>query len=135
MRAHLPDALALSPLSLRASAELSTIVPPFPRSADPRVAKRLIQDELALDGIPSLNLASFVTTYQEPEAEELMRDSQCLAVPDGGPCPLRTGRVKEADATGLVRRLVPACRPQQKLHRCVSLLTLLGASWPTVQLH
>ena len=73
---------------------------------DPRVAKRFIADELQLvrlvsvvlvhsgcdssgtdalrwgligvgqDGIPALNLASFVTTYQEPEAEELMRDSE-----------------------------------------------------------
>lgn len=45
-------------------------------TTDPRIAKRFIQDELALDGTPALNLASFVTTYQEPEAEELMRDSR-----------------------------------------------------------
>lgn len=35
---------------------------------------RLIHDELALDGNPFLNLASFVTTYMEPEAEQLMHD-------------------------------------------------------------
>ena len=41
---------------------------------EPRIAYRLIHDELALDGNPFLNLASFVTTYMEPEAEKLMAD-------------------------------------------------------------
>ncbi|SCV70687.1 BQ2448_3449 [Microbotryum intermedium] len=36
------------------------------------VVQRFISDELLLDGNPALNLASFVTTYQEPEAERLM---------------------------------------------------------------
>eukprot|EP01094_Clydonella_sp_ATCC50884_P003892 TRINITY_DN129_c0_g1_i5.p1 TRINITY_DN129_c0_g1~~TRINITY_DN129_c0_g1_i5.p1 ORF type:complete len:499 (+),score=164.85 TRINITY_DN129_c0_g1_i5:99-1595(+) len=36
------------------------------------VAFQLIQDELNLDGNPMMNLASFVTTYMEPEAEALM---------------------------------------------------------------
>eukprot|EP00475_Leptophrys_vorax_P014959 TRINITY_DN2123_c0_g1_i1.p1 TRINITY_DN2123_c0_g1~~TRINITY_DN2123_c0_g1_i1.p1 ORF type:complete len:531 (-),score=143.27 TRINITY_DN2123_c0_g1_i1:99-1691(-) len=38
----------------------------------PRVAKQIIKDELNLDGNPRLNMASFVTTFMEPEAEELM---------------------------------------------------------------
>lgn len=42
---------------------------------EPRMAKRFIQDELQLDGTPSLNLASFVTTFMEPEVEELMREN------------------------------------------------------------
>lgn len=33
---------------------------------------QLINDELNLDGNPALNLASFVTTWMEPEAQELM---------------------------------------------------------------
>jgi len=37
-----------------------------------RTAQRLIQDELQRDGVPSMNLASFVSTYMEPEAEQLM---------------------------------------------------------------
>ncbi|CEG58623.1 glutamate decarboxylase [Legionella fallonii] len=41
-----------------------------------RVAKQLIQDELKADGIPILNLASFVTTWMEPEADELIM--QCI---------------------------------------------------------
>ncbi|CAM9670707.1 unnamed protein product, partial [Phaeothamnion confervicola] len=36
------------------------------------VASQLIKDEMILDGQPRQNLASFVTTYMEPEAEELM---------------------------------------------------------------
>lgn len=36
------------------------------------VAYQLCHDELNLDGNPSLNLASFVTTWMEPEAEKLI---------------------------------------------------------------
>ncbi|KAK6343793.1 hypothetical protein TWF696_007455 [Orbilia brochopaga] len=36
------------------------------------IAYRLIRDDLSLDGNPMLNLASFVTTYMEDEAERLM---------------------------------------------------------------
>ncbi|KAI9808205.1 MAG: hypothetical protein M1825_004662 [Sarcosagium campestre] len=39
------------------------------------VAYRMIKDDLSLDGNPMLNLASFVTTYMEDEAEKLMGDS------------------------------------------------------------
>ncbi|KAI1257112.1 hypothetical protein MGN70_000151 [Eutypa lata] len=39
------------------------------------IAYKLIKDELSLDGNPMLNLASFVTTYMEEEAEKLMTDS------------------------------------------------------------
>ena len=35
----------------------------------------VFQDELSLDGNPMLNLASFVTTYMEDEAEKLMTES------------------------------------------------------------
>lgn len=48
----------------------------MPESEMPReVAYRMIKDELSLDGNPKLNLASFVTTYMEDEAEKLMTDS------------------------------------------------------------
>ncbi|KAK6845506.1 Glutamate decarboxylase [Apiospora arundinis] len=39
------------------------------------VAYRMIKDDLSLDGNPMLNLASFVTTYMEEEAEKLMTES------------------------------------------------------------
>jgi len=38
------------------------------------IAYRLIKDDLSLDGNPMLNLASFVTTYMEDEAEKLMQE-------------------------------------------------------------
>ncbi|CAN8103802.1 unnamed protein product [Discula destructiva] len=39
------------------------------------VAYRMIKDDLSLDGNPMLNLASFVTTFMEDEAEKLMTES------------------------------------------------------------
>jgi hypothetical protein len=45
----------------------------MPEGEMPReVAYRMIKDDLTLDGTPTLNLASFVTTYMEEEAEKLM---------------------------------------------------------------
>jgi glutamate decarboxylase len=47
----------------------------FPQHSVPAiVAHQLIKDELSLDGNPKMNLASFVTTYMEPEADDLMID-------------------------------------------------------------
>jgi glutamate decarboxylase len=40
----------------------------------PDVALQLIRDELILDGNARLNLATFVTTWMEPQAEQLMAD-------------------------------------------------------------
>ena len=44
-----------------------------PMPAD--VVYRLIHDEMNLDGNPTLNLASFVTTWMEPEAEKLIGET------------------------------------------------------------
>ena len=41
----------------------------------PQTAYQIIHDELNLDGNPALNLASFVTTWMEPEADKLMAES------------------------------------------------------------
>ena len=41
----------------------------------PRAAYQLIREELNLDSNPTLNLASFVTTWMEPEANQLIMDS------------------------------------------------------------
>jgi glutamate decarboxylase len=41
----------------------------------PDVAARLVRDELILDGNARLNLATFVTTWMEPEAAALMADT------------------------------------------------------------
>src|SRR5579862_8813810 len=40
----------------------------------PRTALQLVRDELILDGNARLNLATFVTTWMEPEAELLMAE-------------------------------------------------------------
>jgi glutamate decarboxylase len=48
----------------------------IPRTAlTPLAAKRLIQEELVLDGIPLRNLATFVTTWMEPEAGEIIAEA------------------------------------------------------------
>ncbi len=48
----------------------------MPENEMPReVAYRMIKDETSLDGNPMLNLASFVTTYMEDEAEKLMAEA------------------------------------------------------------
>ena len=44
---------------------------------DPDIAYQLAHDELMLDGNARLNLATFVTTWMEPQAERLM--SECFA--------------------------------------------------------
>jgi glutamate decarboxylase len=38
-------------------------------------AKGLIEEEIVLDGLPARNLATFVTTWMEPEADELIRQT------------------------------------------------------------
>jgi glutamate decarboxylase len=54
---------------------------PLPRlrlpehSTAPRVAHQLVHDELMLDGNPRLNLATFVTTWMEPEARRVIDDN------------------------------------------------------------
>jgi len=44
---------------------------------DPDLTYQLIHDELLLDGSAQLNLATFVTTWMEPQAEKLM--TECFA--------------------------------------------------------
>jgi glutamate decarboxylase len=75
---------------LKADAEAGAVAPaythrldlePIPKfkmplvGARPEVAYRLIHDELLLDGSSRLNLATFVTTWMEPEADRLMAEA------------------------------------------------------------
>ncbi len=39
----------------------------------PEVAYRIVADEMNLEGNPALNMATFVTTWMEPEADELIK--------------------------------------------------------------
>ena len=49
----------------------------MPRKGMPAdAALQLVRDELSLDGLPTLNLASFVTTWMEPEADQLLLDTR-----------------------------------------------------------
>ncbi len=70
---HGPAELAISPIYCQE-------VPPVPRHQLPShsmpadTALQVIRDELILDGNARLNLATFVTTWMEPQAEELMRE-------------------------------------------------------------
>ena len=42
---------------------------------DPDIAYQLLHDELMLDGNSRLNLATFVTTWMEPQAQRLMAET------------------------------------------------------------
>ena len=74
-----PDAQYLSISPLFAGEGESTTVPKH-RMPDgpmsPEMAYEIIHDELMLDGNARLNLATFVTTWMEPQAEKLM--AECL---------------------------------------------------------
>ena len=66
--------LDINPLYFR---EKSCEIPRFrlPESGVlPRTALQVVRDELILDGNARLNLATFVTTWMEPEAEQLMAE-------------------------------------------------------------
>jgi glutamate decarboxylase len=61
-----------------AARSFSQEVPKFQLPADSlqaQTAYQLIHDELNLDGNPVLNLASFVTTWMEPQADQLALDT------------------------------------------------------------
>ncbi|XP_060186552.1 glutamate decarboxylase isoform X1 [Lycium barbarum] len=61
-----------------ASRYVRTSLPRYkmPENSIPKdAAFQIINDELMLDGNPRLNLASFVTTWMEPECDKLMMDS------------------------------------------------------------
>ncbi len=67
---------AIDPMFARANEEklaATTIIPADSMRAD--TALELVRDELLLDGLSRLNLATFVTTWMEPEARELMAET------------------------------------------------------------
>ena len=71
------EGLEVNPVYVR---ELSCEIPRYRLPAHgvlPRTALQVVRDELILDGNARLNLATFVTTWMEPEAEQLM--AECAA--------------------------------------------------------
>jgi glutamate decarboxylase len=74
--AHGPDVLDLNPIYSRNEHAVPRHRLPA-QPMDPAAALALVKDELILDGNARLNLATFVTTWMEPEAEQLM--AQCFS--------------------------------------------------------
>ena len=71
------DAIEVNPVYVQ---ELSSEIPRYrlpEHGMLPRTALQVVRDELILDGNARLNLATFVTTWMEPEAEKLM--AECAA--------------------------------------------------------
>ncbi len=69
------DAMGGELVPTYAARELAQGVPKHRMSEEgmaPRVAYQVIHDELRLDGFSLLNLATFVTTWMEPEAKQLI---------------------------------------------------------------
>ena len=56
-------------------------------SMDPEVAYQIVHDELMLDGNARLNLATFVTTWMEPQAARLMAEAASTWTGTSGPPP------------------------------------------------
>ncbi|KAK1222792.1 glutamate decarboxylase gad1 [Marasmius sp. AFHP31] len=57
------------------------------KGLDAEAAYQLIHDELALDGSPILNLASFVHTWMPPQADKLMQENMSKNLIDGDEYP------------------------------------------------
>ena len=76
------------------------------------VAYQLVRDEMNLDGNPAMNLASFVTTWMEPEADRLLADTANKNLIDQDEYP-QTDEIHQRVITMLARLFnVPKeCRP------------------------
>lgn len=75
VKSYIPDH-NLSPAY--SSRSTTTPVPKYSlpnKGMDPETTYRLIHDELMMDGNARLNLATFVTTWMEPQAERLMSET------------------------------------------------------------
>ncbi|KAK1277440.1 Glutamate decarboxylase 1 [Acorus gramineus] len=73
-----PESSELTVPCTFASRYVRTSLPRFkmPETSIPKeAAYQIINDELMLDGNPRLNLASFVTTWMEPECDKLIMAS------------------------------------------------------------
>jgi glutamate decarboxylase len=68
-----PQSLSVPPLFTLESTEVPRHLLPGSQLS-PDVAYQLIHDELMLDGNARLNVATFVTTWMEPQAEKLMAE-------------------------------------------------------------
>ncbi|MFD4511278.1 glutamate decarboxylase [Streptomyces sp. NPDC058457] len=85
---------------------------PHSASAPDLVLQRL-RDELALDGNPQLNLATFATTWMEPQARQLMADTAEKNLADRAEYPQITAM--EERCVRMLARLWHAPHPEQVL--------------------
>ncbi len=76
---------------------------------DPKAAYQIIHDELNIDGNPSLNLASFVTTWMEDEAKQLIIENLNKNFVDQDEYP-QTGLIQER----VVNMLARLCNAQDQ---------------------
>ena len=76
---------------------------------DPKAAYQIIHDELNIDGSPSLNLASFVTTWMEDEAKQLIIENLNKNFVDQDEYP-QTGLIQER----VVNMLARLCNAQDQ---------------------
>ena len=68
--------LAIAPVYARPRAAIGIPKDTIPDDGmDPRVAYRLIHDELMLDGNSRQNVATFVTTFMDEEADRLFAET------------------------------------------------------------
>lgn len=75
MQKELPHEFSVNPLFAR---EGESVVPRFhipDKGMLPETAYQIVHDEIALDGNARLNLATFVSTWMEPAAEQLYAKS------------------------------------------------------------
>src|SRR5947209_4031458 len=74
-RHHRPDDdVAVNPIFTREPVRVPRNAFPA-RGIDPDIAYQIVHDELMLDGNSRLNLATFVTTWMEPQPARLMSET------------------------------------------------------------
>ncbi|MFJ6894156.1 glutamate decarboxylase [Streptomyces hokutonensis] len=95
-----------------AAADLLLPVDELPeRSSSPDLICRRVRDELMLDGNARLNLATFVTTWMEPQARELMAETAEKNLADRAEYPQITAM--EERCVRMLARLWHAPHPEQ----------------------
>ncbi|MFJ3233976.1 glutamate decarboxylase [Streptomyces sp. NPDC086787] len=106
-------ALATAPVpGLPPADDLLLPVEELPESeSSPDLICRRVRDELMLDGNARLNLATFVTTWMEPQARQLMAETAEKNLADRAEYPQITAM--EARCVGMLARLWHAPRPEQ----------------------
>eukprot|EP00834_Sanchytrium_tribonematis_P000687 NODE_13_length_54415_cov_0.522424.p21 type:complete len:316 gc:universal NODE_13_length_54415_cov_0.522424:9087-8140(-) len=98
-------------------------------SSDARCVYQIIHDELALDANPSLNLATFVTNWMEPEANQLLLETSSKNYADMS-CYTQTAEIEERCVAMLAKLWnAPECNGSSNGTFCVgsSEACILGA--------